>query len=140
MVKQIFVNLPVKNLKRSIAFWGALGFKFDRRFTDKNATCLILGKNLYAMLLVEKFFKSFNKRGICNTKKDLEAITALQLESKKEVDRLTAKAKRAGAKMERKPYDYGWMYGASFFDLDGHNWEFFYMDMKGYMATKKKNK
>ncbi|MEM2138499.1 MAG: hypothetical protein QW568_05405, partial [Candidatus Anstonellaceae archaeon] len=94
MAKQIFVNLPVKSLARSIRFWGALGFKFDKRFTDRNAACLVLGKGFYAMLLAEKFFKSFNKRGICNTKKELESITALQMGSKSEVDRLTAKGYR----------------------------------------------
>jgi uncharacterized protein len=138
MVKQIFVNMPVKNLKRTMAFFSALGFGFDKNFTDKNATCLVIGKNMYAMLLVEKFFKSFSKKGICNTKKDLEAITALQVGSKSEVDKLTKKAIKAGAREARKPYDYGWMYGTSIYDLDGHNWEFFFMDMKGYKAAQKK--
>lgn len=137
MVKQMFVNLPVKNLKKTMRFWGSLGFKFNKDFTDKNATCMVIGRNMYAMLLVEKFFKSFNKRSVCNTKKDLEAITALQLGSKSEVDKLTAKALKAGARVART-YDYGWMYGASWYDLDGHNWEFFWMDIKGFRATQKK--
>jgi len=138
MARQIFVNLPVKSLARSMKFWGAIGFRFDKRFADENAVCLVLGKNLYSMLLVEKFFKSFNTRGICNTKKGLEAITALQMGSKSEVIRLTKKALLAGAKEARKPYDYGWMYGTSFYDPDGHNWEFFFMDMKGFMKAQKK--
>jgi predicted lactoylglutathione lyase len=138
MVKQMFVNLPVKSLKRSMKFWGALGFKFNKDFTDENATCLVLGKNMYSMLLTEKFFKSFSKKAICNTKKGIEAITSLQVGSKSEVNRLTGKALKAGAREARKPYDYGWMYGTSFYDLDGHNWEFFYMDMKGYKASQKK--
>jgi predicted lactoylglutathione lyase len=140
MVKQIFVNLPVKDLKRSKAFFSAMGFKFDRRFEDKNATCLILGKNMFAMLLVWKFFKSFNKKGACNAKKDIETITALQVASKKEVDALTGKALRAGAKRTRKAYDYGWMYGESIEDLDGHIWEFFFMDVKGMIESQKKGK
>lgn len=141
MVKQIFVNLPVKNLKRTIAFFSALGFRFSKDFTDKNAACVIIGKNMYAMLLVEKFFKSFNKgKGICNTKKGIETITALRMGSRKEVDALTKKALRAGAKETRKPYDYGWMYGTSISDPDGHIWEFFFMDMEGFKKAQKQQK
>ena len=140
MVKQIFVNLPVKNLKRTTAFFSALGFKFDKEFTDKNATCMVIGKNMYAMLLVEKFFKGFlKKKGMVNAKKASEVITALQVGSRKEVDALIGKAKKAGAKVN-KPYDYGgWMYGCSLQDLDGHIWEFFYMDL-GKMRKAKKQK
>ncbi|MFA5930304.1 MAG: VOC family protein [Candidatus Micrarchaeia archaeon] len=140
MAKQMFVNLPVKSLARAMKFWRAIGFKFDKEFTDENATCLVLGRNMFAMLLTEKFFKSFIKKGVCNTKKGIEAITALQLGSKSEVRKLTAKALAAGAREARKPYDYGWMYGTSFYDPDGHNWEFFFMDMKGYRAAQKKGK
>lgn len=139
MVQQIFVNLPVKNLKRTMAFFSALGFKFNKEFTDNKATCMIIGKNMYAMLLVEKFFRSFNKKlGVCNARKAIEAITALQFGSRKEVDAITKRAVKAGAKETRKPYDYGWMYGTSIADLDGHVWEFFWMDMKGYRAAQKK--
>ena len=139
MAKQLFVNLPVKSLKRTMKFWGALGFRFNKEFTDKNATCLVIGKNLYAMLLVEKFFKSFNKkRGICNTKKDIETITALQVGSRKDVDALAGKAIKAGAKRTRKAYDYGWMYGESIEDLDGHIWEFFYMNVVEMRKSQKK--
>ena len=140
MVKQIFVNLPVKNLKRTTAFFSALGFKFNKDFTDKKATCMIIGKNMYAMLLVEKYFKSFNpKLGGCGAKK-IETITALQLASRKEVDAMARKALKAGAKLTRKAYDYGWTYGESIADLDWHVWEFFYMDMAGFKKAQKQKK
>ncbi|MFA6214043.1 MAG: VOC family protein [Candidatus Micrarchaeia archaeon] len=136
----IFVNLPVKSLKRSVKFWRALGFRFNKEFTGKNATCLMLGRNLHAMLLVEKFFKSFNRKlGICNTDKGIEAITALQLKSRGEVDALTGRAIKAGARKTREAYDHGWMYGNSIRDLDGHIWEFFFMDVAA-MRKAQKNK
>ena len=141
MVKQIFVNLPVRNLKRSIAFFSALGFRFDKEFTDKNAACMVIGKNMYAMLLEEKFFKSFNpKLGVTSARKKIETITALQMASRKEVDAITGKALKAGAKRTRKTYDYGWMYGESIADLDGHIWEFFFMDVKKMRKAKKQQK
>ena len=139
MVKQIFVNLPVRNLKRSMAFFSALGFRFDKEFTDKNATCMVIGRNMYAMLLVEKFFKGFiKKKGLVNAKKAAEVITALQVGSRSEVDKLVKKAVRAGAKAN-KPYEYGsWMYGCSLQDLDGHIWEFFFMDVVKMRKEQKK--
>ena len=139
MVKQIFVNLPVKNLNKTIQFFTKLGFKFNPQFTDKNATCMIIGKNIYAMFLVEKFFKTFIKKKISDAKKTTEVLLALSMESRKKVDELVRKAVRAGAKETRKPYDYGWMYGHMFEDLDGHIWEIFYMDMDK-MPQEMKNK
>ena len=139
MVKQIFVNLPVKSLKRTIAFFSALGFRFNKEFTDKNATCMAIGKNMYAMLLVEKFFRGFlKKKGLVDAKKASEVITALQVASKSEVDKLVKKAVKAGAKAN-KPYEYGsWMYGCSLQDLDGHIWEFFFMDVVKMRKEQKK--
>ncbi len=128
MVKQIFVNLPVKDLERSVKFFSHLGFKFDPKFTDKNATCMIIGENIFAMLLLEKFFKTFVKKEIVNAKTSTEAIVALSVSNKKEVDEMLHKAFAAGASKANDVYDYGWMYGQSFYDLDGHMWEIFYMD------------
>lgn len=139
MAKQIFLNLPVKDLNKSIKFFAKLGFKFNPQFTDKNATCMIIGKNIFAMLLVEKFFKSFIKKGISDARKATEAIIGITAESRNEVDSLLKKAMSAGAKRANKPYDHGWMYGASFHDLDGHIWEIFFMD-EAKMPKEMKNK
>jgi uncharacterized protein len=127
--QQIFVNLPVKDLKKSIAFFTKLGFTFNKKFTNANATCMIVGKNIYSMLLVEKYFKGFTKKKVPDAKKATEVIISLQFPSKKAVDDIMHKAIRAGAK-PGKLQDIGWMYQHSFADLDGHQWEVFFMDEK----------
>ena len=130
MVKSIFVNLPVKDLKKSVEFFTKLGFAFNPKFTDGNAACMIMGKNIFSMLIVHKFFKTFIKKEISNAKKTTEVLLALQVNSKKEVDEMIAKAIKAGGKDTEKTQDYGWMYGRDFEDLEGHIWEAFYMDEK----------
>ena len=126
----IFVNLPVNNLIKSMNFFKKLGFTFNKQFTDKNAACLVLGKNLYAMLITKKFFKKFTKKKISDAKKSTEVLVALQLKSKSEVDLLIKKARNAGGKNYLPPTDYGWMYGNNFLDPDGHQWEVFFMNPK----------
>jgi hypothetical protein len=129
MVKQIFVNFPVKNLDKTIRFFAKLGFKFNPKFTDKNATCMIIGKDMYAMLLVEKFFKTFipNKK-ISDAKKNTEVLVSLSLPNRKKVDEMVKKAVSAGGREYRKAQDLGWMYQRAFEDLNGHVWEVFFMD------------
>ncbi|MBI5227267.1 VOC family protein [Candidatus Micrarchaeota archaeon] len=129
MGKQIFVNLPIKDLNKTVEFFTKLGFKFNPQFTDQNATCMIIDENIYAMLLVEKFFKSFimNKE-ITDAKKSTEVLIAISVESRLEVDEMIKKVLSAGGKEFREPQDYGWMYGRAFEDLDGHVWEVFYAD------------
>jgi len=129
LVSQIFVNLPVKDLNKTKAFFTKLGFKFNQQFTDENSTCLIIGENIFAMLLVEKFYKTFTKKEICDTEKSTETILAMRVESKEEVDALTKKALEAGGLEPRDPQDHGWMYARSFQDIDGHLWEVFFMDV-----------
>ncbi len=131
MAKQIFVNLSVKDLKIAKDFFTKLGFSFDLQFSDEKATCLVLGENLYCMLLTEEFFKTFVKKEIVNADKMTESIMGLSLESKEEVDEIFEKAISAGAKKANEPYDHGFMYGKSFYDLDGHMWEFFWLDKNG---------
>ena len=128
MAKQIFVNLPVKDLNKTIKFFTKLGFKFNPKFTDENATCMIIGKNIFVMLLVERFFKTFIKKEIANTSKTTEVLLALTAESREEVDEMISKVIGAGGKETREAQDHGWMYGRAFEDLDGHIWEIFYMD------------
>lgn len=128
-VKQIFVNLPVKDLNKSIEFFTKLGFSFNPQFTDENATCMIMGENIFAMLLTEQYFSTFISKGISDAKKTTEVINALAVGSREEVENLINKAFAAGGKQYKDPIDYGWMYNRNFEDLDGHQWEIFYMDM-----------
>lgn len=128
MAKQIFINLPVKDLKKSMVFFKKLWFTFNMQFTDDKAACMIIGENIYAMLLLEKFFKTFTNKEICNAKKNTEVLIAIDAESKKAVDEMIRKAVEAGGSTYRNPQDHGWMYGHSFADLDGHQWEVLYMD------------
>jgi uncharacterized protein len=125
---KIFVNLPVKDLNKTIEFFTKLGFKFNPQFTDKNATCMIVGEDIFVMLLVEKFFQTFTKKEICDTSKNTEMIVALSVESRENVDKMIDKATGAGGRESREPQDHEWMYGRSFEDINGHLWEIIYMD------------
>ena len=127
MHAQIFVNLPVKDLKRAVAFYTKLGYTFNPQFTDENATCMIVGENLFVMLLVEKFFSSFTSKGITDTSKDTEVLTCVSCDSQDQVDSLVAKARSAGAKVPRQAQDHGFMYSHGYEDLDGHTWELIHM-------------
>ena len=130
MTTQIFVNLPVKDLNRTVEFFKRLGFTFNPQFTDENATCMIINDNIFVMLLVEKFFKTFTKKEICDTTKDTEVIIALSTESREKVDEMMQNVFEAGGKESREPQDHGWMYGRSFQDINDHLWEIIYMDEK----------
>lgn len=124
---QLFVNLSVKNLDRAVKFYTQLGYSFNAKFTDENATCMIVGENLFVMLLVEPFFQTFTKKTIIDASKQIEATVAVSLPSRAEVDALVDKAVAAGASAQ-EPKDYGFMYQRAYDDLDGHTWEVFYMD------------
>ena len=137
MTTKIFVNLPVKNLNKTIEFFTKLGFKFNPQFTDENATCMIVGEDIFVMLLVEKFFKTFTKKEICDTSKNTEVIVALSVEGREKVDQMINKAIEAGGRESREPQDHGWMYGRSFEDINGHLWEIIYMDENALKNGKK---
>jgi predicted lactoylglutathione lyase len=128
MAKQIFVNLPIKDLGRSVQFFKKLGFTFNPQFTDENATCMIISDDIFAMLLVEKFFSTFTSKQIADASENTEVIIAISAESRGKVDEMIANAVQAGGREPRPPQDYGWMYGRSFEDIDGHLWEVLYMD------------
>jgi uncharacterized protein len=125
---KIFVNLPVKNLDRSIAFFTALGYGLNPQFTDETAACLVISDDIFAMLLTEAKFKEFTKKDIADARKTTEVLTCLSVESKAKVDEIVETALNAGATEAREPMDYGFMYGKSFNDLDGHIWEIIWMD------------
>ncbi|NSL86387.1 VOC family protein [Chitinophaga solisilvae] len=130
MAKMIFVNVAVKDLQRSIAFFNALGYNFNPQFTDDKAGCLVISDTIYAMLLVEPFFQSFLPEQIqlCDTGKSTEALICLSADSRAEVDDIVEKAIKAGATTPKETQDMGFMYSRSFRDLDGHHWEYMWMD------------
>jgi hypothetical protein len=130
--KQIFVNLPVKDLKKSVDFFTKVGFEFNVNFTDESATCMIIGENIYAMLLVEDRFQSFISKKISNAADTAEVIVALSVDSREQVDLIVQAALDAGAKPYNDPQDHGFMYGWSFQDLDDHLWEVSYMDLSSF--------
>jgi predicted lactoylglutathione lyase len=126
--RKLFVNLPVKDLKRTIDFFTKLGFAFDPRFTDEHATCMILSDEAFVMLLAEARFKDFARRPVSDATKQTEALFAIQVGSRPEVEAMVKTALAAGGKPAAEPQDHGFMYGESFYDLDGHHWEVFWMD------------
>lgn len=129
MQTKIFVNLPVKDLNRSIEFFKKLGYSFDPRFTDEKATCMIISEENYIMLLSEPFFRTFTKKQVSDASTSTEVIISLTAHSRDAVDEMIRKAVAAGAKTPNDPQDYGWMYQHGYEDPDGHLWEVFYMDM-----------
>ena len=130
MPKQIFLNLPVKDLKRSIDFFTQLGFSFNLQFTDEKAACLIINEgSIYVMLLTEPMFKNFTKKKIADATKTTEVLIAIDMETKEKVDELVNKAAEAGGSIYADPQDHGWMYQYGFADPDGHQWELLFMDM-----------
>ena len=128
MATKIFVNLPVKDLNKSIEFFTQLGFSFNQQFTDETATCMIVTDDIFVMLLSEEKFKTFTPKEICDTKKYTEVLVCLSLESRPKVDEMVRKAVVAGGATYNEPQDHGFMYGHGFQDLDGHIWELIYME------------
>lgn len=128
MSRQLFVNLPVENLDRTVEFFAALGFSFNPKFTDENATCLVISEHIQVMLLTRPFFSGFTKKPVADARAATETLLALSCESRDEVDALVSKAVAAGAATPMESKDYGFMYQHGFEDLDGHQWEVFWMD------------
>ncbi|MDP2384920.1 MAG: VOC family protein [Bacteroidota bacterium] len=128
MRPQIFVNLHVKDLKKSIDFYGKIGFKNKAQFTDETAACMVLSEEIYVMLLTHEKFKEFTPKDVSDANKTTEVLNALALPSKGEVDALMDKAIAEGGSVLRPTQDYGFMYSKGFNDPDGHIWEVFWMD------------
>ncbi len=128
MVRQIFVNLPVADLKASIAFFARLGFTFNPDFTDDTATCMIVGDNIFAMLMVRERFAGFAPHPPADARAATEVLLALQLESREAVDAMVAAAVAGGGNTYSAPQDHGFMYQHGFQDPDGHVWEVIQMN------------
>ena len=128
MARKIFVNLPVKDLKKSIAFFGKLGFNFNTQFTDETAACMVVSEDIYAMLMTHDKFKTFTPKQICDSTKSTEVLVCLSADSRQEVNETVRKAVAAGGTTYNEPQDHGFMYGHGFQDLDGHIWELAFME------------
>lgn len=127
-MRQLFVNLAVDDLDRSVAFFTALGFSFDPRFTDETATSMIVGENAYVMLLTKSKFAEFAKKPIVDSSSQTEVILAVSAASREGVDELAEAALASGGSDANDPLDFGFMYSRSFEDPDGHVWEVVWMD------------
>jgi predicted lactoylglutathione lyase len=128
MARKLFVNIAVDDLSRSVDFYSKLGFEFDPRFTDETATCMLIGADAYAMLLVKSRFKDFITNEIADPRTHTQALLSISCESREEVDRLVGTALEGGGSPALDPMDLGFMYGWSFRDPDGHQWEPVWMD------------
>lgn len=135
MINKVFINLPVKDLDKSMAFFKAIGFSFNPQFTDKTAACMVINDNIYAMLLTHNKVKEFTNKPIADAHKTLEVLTALAVESKTKVNELADRAIKAGGTEAYSPKDYGFMFARSFEDPDGHIWEVFWMDQTRVQTT-----
>ena len=128
MPRLTFVNLPVSDLDRSVAFFSGLGFEFSSRFTDERAACMVVSDQAFVMLLVEPFFSTFTRKDVADANARIETILGVSATSRDEVDDLVDRALELGATVANDPQDEGFMYGRSFYDLDGHAWEVIWMD------------
>lgn len=128
MATMIFVNLPVRDLPKTMDFFGKLGFSFNPQFTDATAACMVVSESIFAMLLTEEKFQGFTPKPISDARQSTEVLIALSLESRQAVEAMVAQAVAAGGRTYAEANDHGFMYQHGFEDLDGHIWELFYMD------------
>ena len=131
MATKMFVNLPVKDLQRSIDFFSALGFTFNAQFSDTTGACMVISQDIYAMLLTHDQFRTFTPKAITDTTVRSEALLSLSRDRREDVDDIVRRAVMAGGSTYNEPQDHGWMYAHGFHDLDGHTWEFAWMDAAG---------
>lgn len=129
MIQQIFVNLPVKDLDKAKEFYTKLGFSINEQFSDHTGACVVMGGNIYVMLLTHDKFKKFTPKEISDATKTTEVLNALSVEDKDQVNKMVDVAIGAGGSEARPAEDHGFMFSRSFNDLDGHIWEIFHMDM-----------
>ena len=129
MPKMIFVNLPVTNLQKSMTFYEALGFTNEPKFTDETAAAMQLSDTICVMLLTHDKWKSFTTKAIPDARQSAQVMLCLSRDSREHVDATLADVAAAGGNADcDPPQDYGFMYGRSFEDPDGHNWEVMWMD------------
>lgn len=127
MNRLIFINLPVADLPKAMAFYKALGFSHNPQFTDDTAACIVISDVIHVMLLTHPKFADFTPKAICDTRTSTEVLNCLSCETREEVQSLVSKAAAAGGSIYAEPKDYGFMFQHSFADPDGHQWELVHM-------------
>jgi hypothetical protein len=127
MNSQIFINLPVADLPRTLAFFQALGFSHNPQFTDDTAACIVISEHIHVMALTHAKFREFSPKSLCDTSNAIEVLNCLSCDSRAELEALVRKAVAAGGSLYAEPKDYGFMYLHSFADPDGHCWELIHM-------------
>lgn len=132
MPTKVFINLPVKDLAKSMDFFQNLGFSFNPQFSDEKACCMVVSESIFVMLLTETYFKSFIDTEVCDARQSTEVLIALDAASADEVKQFISKAESLGGKLYAEAKDHGFMYQHSFADLDGHKWEMAYVDMSQF--------
>lgn len=135
MPSKVFINLPVKDLDKSVVFFTNLGFSFNPQFSDDKAGCMVVSDSIFVMLLTETYFKTFIDTGVCDANQQTEVLIALDADSAEEVKEFISKAQSLGGRIYAEPKDHGFMYQHSFADLDGHKWELVYMDMSQFAQS-----
>ncbi|QHW34080.1 VOC family protein [Paenibacillus rhizovicinus] len=125
---KIFINLPVKDVKKTVTFFNEVGFGFNAQFSDENAACMVISEHIYVMLLSEAYFQTFTKKSVADATASTEVILAISATSRESVDEIVYKALSSGGSISNDPQDHGFMYAWSFQDIDGHLWEVIYMD------------
>ena len=129
MPRQIFINLPIRDMQKSQEFFRSLGFSFNPQFTNEQGACMVVSENQsYVMLLVEPFFQTFTKKPVADATQATEVLIAVSCENRDEVDEMVKKALSAGGTAPNPAQDHGFMYSHGFTDLDGHVWEVFWMN------------
>lgn len=128
MPRMIFVNLPVADLEKSVAFFTRIGFTQNQQFSDETAACMVVSETICVMLLTTPKFAEFTPKAIADATRTTEVLTCLSAESRDEVDHIVDTALAAGGSEARPPMDLGFMFNRSFNDLDGHIWEIVWMD------------
>lgn len=135
MPSKVFINLPVKDLDKSVDFFTNLGFLFNPKFSDDKAGCMVVSDSIFVMLLTETYFKTFIDTGVCDANQQTEVLIALDADSAEEVKGFISKAQSLGGRIYAEPKDHGFMYQHSFADLDGHKWELVCMDMNQFAQS-----
>ncbi|HVF95479.1 MAG TPA: VOC family protein [Sphingomonas sp.] len=135
MARMIFVNLPVADVAASTAFYTALGFELDPRFSNENASAMVWSDAISVMLLAHDFYRTFTTKAIADTRTTSAVLLCLSCDDRAGVDAITEAAIAAGGHETREPQDLGFMYGRAFEDLDGHVYEPMYMDLDAALSA-----
>lgn len=130
MTKQIWLNLPVKNVAKAKDFFWKIGFSFNEQHDTPSSTCMVVGENHFVVMLFEEIlFSGFSQNDVTDTKLSSEVLISIDADSREEVDELAKKVQEAGGNIFAEPAEsQGWMYGFGFADLDGHRWNVLFMD------------